>query len=417
MTVPPDFETLLRHARVGDANAQYELAKTLTRGGRRDEAEHWLQAAAQSGHINALYTIATRNLFASETTVQGVAALNAAADRGSIAARRLLCVCRALGVDGPADEASALSDWIALAREDDPDALSAIACVLALSDVEDPLISDIAAKAAVDEPVAAAFLLARGGAGRSVSGDLGRYSTLLSQSRYPRTAQLTAGVKGARKDAPQPVDWDRVAERLSLTPASPPRAERLCESPDVVIFRQAVAPEICEYVIAHAAARLGPSLVYDPTRTRMIKDPLRTSMTASLSVADQDLAVIALNRLLADAAGVAEENGEFLSVMRYAPGQEYKPHFDCIPPGPDLDRSGQRSKTALLFLNDDFEGGETHFPAGELKVRGGRGDILVFSNLTASGAPDPASRHAGLPIRSGEKWLASKWLRTKKFLY
>jgi prolyl 4-hydroxylase len=144
---------------------------------------------------------------------------------------------------------------------------------------------------------------------------------------------------------------------------------------------------------------------------------LRTSATASLSPINLDLALIALNSTMALAAQSSDDKGEFLSVLRYAPGQEYRPHIDCIPRGKDFDASGQRVKTALLFLNDDYRGGETHFLAPDIRIKGQRGDILVFSNVLADGEPDKAARHAGLPVTAGEKWLASRWFRSKKFKF
>lgn len=201
----------------------------------------------------------------------------------------------------------------------------------------------------------------------------------------------------------------------ALDPPHSSHPERLSTSPDVVIFRGAVPRAVCAYVMERAAPRLGPALVYDPRGGGMMRDPLRSSATASLGPLDLDLALVALNRLISRLAGVPDPQGEFLSVMRYRPGEQYRPHFDAIPPGPDFDRNGQRIKTALLYLNDDYEGGETAFLANDLKVRGAPGDVLVFSNVAADGRGDPASRHAGLPVISGEKWLASKWFRDRTF--
>ena len=208
---------------------------------------------------------------------------------------------------------------------------------------------------------------------------------------------------------------DRGAGERALDPPPPPAAERLSISPNVVLFRGAVPRAVCAYVMEHAAPRLGPALVYDPRGGAMMRDPLRSSATASLGPLDLDLPLVALNRRISALAGVPDAQGEFLSVMRYRPGEEYRPHFDIIPPGPDLERNGQRIKTALLYLNDSYEGGETAFLAADIKVRGGAGDVVVFSNVTANGRGDPASRHAGLPVASGEKWLASKWFRERLF--
>jgi hypothetical protein len=230
---------------------------------------------------------------------------------------------------------------------------------------------------------------------------------LLQHTDDPDGAALLAG--GA------PRDWKDAGRRLTLAPRAPPAPDRLSVSPDAVMVRGAVPRAVCDYVIAQAGPRLGPALVYDPRGRGMMRDPLRSSATASLAPLDLDLALVGVNRAVAAAAGLPEPQSEFLSVMRYRPGEQYRPHFDIVPAGPDLDRNGQRIKTALLYLNEDYEGGETQFLTPDIKVRGRTGDILVFSNVLPDGRGDPASRHAGLPVTAGEKWLASKWFRERNF--
>jgi len=409
-----DATSLTARANAGDAGAQYALAAELSRAGRRDEAERWLKLSAENGFANALYTIATQLLNKSENAESAAKLLERAKERGSAAAARLLGVLSAIGAGMPKDDGRALVDVLEIARGGDASAAREIACVLALRDIDDPNIASLLVASGLRDPVAAAFSLVRAKAGRRIEGDLALYSTLLQRLGYPRAGIVSAPPLPPAAGVVAP-DWEAIARALSLSPKVKTQPEKLAASPEVVLHRQAVAPEICEYVIAHAASRLGPSLVYDPTQTRMIRDPLRTSATASLSPIDLDLALIALNRLISEVVGCAEENGEFLSILSYTSGQQYRPHLDCIPPGPDFDASGQRVKTALLFLNDDFEGGETHFTEIDLKVRGRRGDILVFSNVKEDGMIDPAARHAGLPVKGGMKWIASKWFREKKF--
>jgi hypothetical protein len=77
----------------------------------------------------------------------------------------------------------------------------------------------------------------------------------------------------------------------------------------------------------------------------------------------------------------------------------------------DLRENGQRAATFLLYLNDDYEGGETEFPNLSWRYKGRKGDALLFWNVNASGAPDPRMLHAGRPPASGEKWIWSQWLR------
>ena len=66
-----------------------------------------------------------------------------------------------------------------------------------------------------------------------------------------------------------------------------------------------------------------------------------------------------------------------------------------------------------MYLNDDYEGGETEFPAIGLRYRGRRGDALLFANVDIVGNPDRRSIHAGLPPTRGEKWLLSQWIRNR----
>ena len=118
-----------------------------------------------------------------------------------------------------------------------------------------------------------------------------------------------------------------------------------------------------------------------------------------------DPAIHALNRRLAAASGTGVEQGEPLQVLRYRPGQQYRPHFDAIP-----GLANQRVATALVYLNEDYEGGETCFVRSGLKVKGRRGDAIVFRNTTDEGRADPASEHAGLPVTAGVKLIASRWI-------
>lgn len=361
MSATISLEELTKRAEAGEAGAQYSLAAYCARAGRRDDADRWLNAAAAGGEPEALYTLATRQMHTREGCMRAVSTLTRAAEAGSISAVRTLAVLRAMGLVAPADDAGAVEAIAALARRG-----------------VQPLIREVAALRLLQHP---------------------------DDHEAERLLAEPSPASGAASLAAEP----------GLTPTGKPAAERLCASPDVVIYRRAVHPAVCAYVMAHAAPRLGPALVYDPRGKGMMRDPLRSSATASLGPLDLDLALVALNRLMSSLADAPDSQGEFLSVMRYRPGEQYRPHFDIIPPGPDFDRNGQRIKTALLYLNDAYEGGETEFLAAGLKVRGGVGDIVVFSNVTPDGRGDPASRHAGLPVASGEKWLASKWFRERNF--
>jgi prolyl 4-hydroxylase len=125
---------------------------------------------------------------------------------------------------------------------------------------------------------------------------------------------------------------------------------------------------------------------------------------------DETPAIHAINQRLGAASGTAVANGEPLQILRYAPGQEYRPHHDALP-----HTDNQRILTMLVYLNDAYEGGETMFLKTGLAVKGAIGDALLFRNADRQGRPDPDARHAGLPVRSGEKLIASRWIHEKRF--
>ena len=113
---------------------------------------------------------------------------------------------------------------------------------------------------------------------------------------------------------------------------------------------------------------------------------------------------------LSAASQTAPEQGEPLQILRYQVGGQYKPHFDSIP-----GFKNQRAYTMLVWLNEEYEGGETWFNAPKLALKGVPGDAVLFRNVRADGRRDPLSAHAGLPVKSGEKLIASKWIRQRAF--
>jgi prolyl 4-hydroxylase len=195
-------------------------------------------------------------------------------------------------------------------------------------------------------------------------------------------------------------------------PAAPPALERISEKPSVSVARGFMTPDECAWLIGRAKPRLSPSVVVDPQSGRMMAHPVRRSDFASFGVFDEDLVVNALNRRIATLTSTRADQGEPLQVLSYAPGGEYRAHFDALPA-----TDNQRALTLLVYLNDDYTGGETAFLHSGLSVKGEKGMALLFRNADAAGRPDPAAQHAGRPVRSGTKLIASRWIRARRFDY
>jgi prolyl 4-hydroxylase len=189
-----------------------------------------------------------------------------------------------------------------------------------------------------------------------------------------------------------------------------PQAQLLYDNPRIVRFNSALSSEECDYIADTAAQWLAPSVVVDPRTGRTIPHPVRSSDNASVGPVHEDLVFGAINRRAAALSGTGYDWGEPLAVLRYRPGQQYRLHSDTLP-----NTNNQRTKTVIAYLNDDFVGGVTEFPGIGLRVTPRKGDILLFDNLDAAGCPDPKSRHAGLPVTNGAKWIATRWIRANRY--
>ena len=194
-------------------------------------------------------------------------------------------------------------------------------------------------------------------------------------------------------------------------PVERPVSRQVSEAPRVWMFDKLVSPAECQYLIDTAKPLLQQSVIVDPATGQMRPHPVRTSEGAQFPWASEDLVISALNRRIAAASGTGEACGEPLQVLSYGPGQEYRAHFDALPPG-----DNQRILTMLIYLNENYEGGETLFTKTGFSVAGRRGDGLLFRNALPSGAPDPSTEHAGLPVRSGQKFIASRWIRERPLM-
>lgn len=239
---------------------------------------------------------------------------------------------------------------------------------------------------------------------------------------------LIANGSGAPADWPAALSllraaskWDEVAARhLALVdamaiddegaPTRLPEPEPLAPDGAVVRYPGLLTPAECEHVARMAMDIMEPATVVHPVTGKPIKHPHRTSDGAVLGPTRETLAVRAINRRVAAISGTDVDQGEALTVLRYAPGQEYRPHHDTL-----TGTNNQRVKTVLLYLNQGFGGGETAFPHYGLSVTPRGGDALLFLNTGPNGRPDPRAQHAGVPVTGGVKWLATRWIRARPF--
>jgi len=128
---------------------------------------------------------------------------------------------------------------------------------------------------------------------------------------------------------------------------------------------------------------------------------------------------VLLQARMSAACGLAERCMEAPTVLHYAPGEEIRDHYDFVDPNisddypAEIARNGQRLVTFIVYLNDDYEGGETAFGKLGFQHKGTRGGGIYFVNALPDLSPDLRMVHAGKPTTRGEKWIVTQFIRDR----
>jgi len=142
----------------------------------------------------------------------------------------------------------------------------------------------------------------------------------------------------------------------------------------------------------------------------------RTSETCDLDPSNP--LVAAVQTRLSELTGIGRNHGEPLQGQRYAPGQEFRPHTDTFNPGSadyfiHCAEAGQRSWTAMIYLNEPEDGGATRFKLIGKTVQPQTGKLLMWNNLLSDGSPNGAALHQGMKVRRGTKYILTQWYRER----
>jgi hypothetical protein len=222
----------------------------------------------------------------------------------------------------------------------------------------------------------------------------------------------TDAIAGGVPDRPRDI---RASLRLSQLFRCPER-RALSESPRIRVLESFASPAECRWLIGRARPRLAPATVIKKSGEHGLAEGRSNSGTA-FQVAEMDVVMEVIRSRIAEATRMPLPLFEPTQILHYAVGQEFRPHYDFLDSAKEGHREllagGQRIATFLIYLNADFTGGETDFPAVGIRYRGGIGDAIFWANLDREGKPDPLSIHAGLPPASGEKWVLSQWIRDR----
>ncbi|MEP4146032.1 MAG: 2OG-Fe(II) oxygenase [Halioglobus sp.] len=199
---------------------------------------------------------------------------------------------------------------------------------------------------------------------------------------------------------------------------APAPFELLCESPPIRSIDKFISVAACNWLVDQVRGRLQRSTIYDKRTGGSVVDERRINSQSDLGLENMGLLTFLIRARIAVLLNRSDEAMEIPKVLHYASGETFAPHYDYLTPdepayAQELAQRGQRAETFLIYLNDDYDGGETSFTDLGWMHRGAKGGALWFDNLDVAGEPDPNTRHAGLPPSNGEKWLFSQWVRDR----
>ncbi|MGC1304945.1 MAG: 2OG-Fe(II) oxygenase, partial [Caulobacteraceae bacterium] len=240
---------------------------------------------------------------------------------------------------------------------------------------------------------------------------------LLGSERAQGQLRVLAGLIG-KGDLTRSA-WEKARRSVDVNAwmSSPPKRS-ISENPRLRVVEGFAPALACDWVIGRARGVARPATVYDPMTGGPRQEDARTNSAAEFNIVQIDVVMFLLRERIASATGLSAQMMEPLQVLHYAVGQRFAPHFDFMNPdieghARDTALRGQRIATFLLYLNDDYDGGETAFPRIDLKHRGRKGDAFFFANVDADNRPDRLTLHAGEPTIAGEKWVLSQWIRDR----
>jgi len=201
---------------------------------------------------------------------------------------------------------------------------------------------------------------------------------------------------------------NRVRKRLARDPLVRPLQTDLAE---VFAGPDFLGVEECAQLIAMVDSVAKPSTLYAET-----DQSARTSYSGDFDRADPFVRMI--ERRIDDLTGLPNSWGETIQGQRYLPGQEFRHHCDWFRSDgsywpSEQQNGGQRSWTAMIYLNDVEQGGATHFHYLDMAIPPQRGAILLWNNMTPDGEPNLNTLHAGTPVVRGVKYVITKWYRTR----
>jgi prolyl 4-hydroxylase len=207
----------------------------------------------------------------------------------------------------------------------------------------------------------------------------------------------------------------RIGEKLDGTP----HLWRLCTSTrqpiQLYVADAFLDPDTCRQMCEKIDAGSYPSPLYEKEK----HEDVRTSYSCNLD--SYDPLIVDIDKRIAALLDIDLVHGEPLQGQRYEEGQRFREHADFFyidqPYWAEYEtHGGQRTWTAMIYLNEPQSGGATRFKLLDFQVEPKLGRILIWNNMALDGSPNPWTLHEGMPVERGTKYIVTKWYRERQFV-
>lgn len=184
-----------------------------------------------------------------------------------------------------------------------------------------------------------------------------------------------------------------------------------------------LTPEECNKLITYTTnfgLHTSEVLTYDNNKTSKIDSDYRKCKQAWIPDNNNEV-VQKLAKISQDLTNIPISHQEQTQVAFYEAGGQFKEHYDsCVYEDKEYcnrinSGAGERRSTLLVYLNNDYVGGETEFVELGLKIKPQTGKGILFWSTDNNDKLLLKSKHKANPIISGNKWIATKWSHPKSF--
>lgn len=425
------IEQLRARARDGDPGSQFLLSQVCLQQNELDEMLRWLRAAAASGLPDAVEALGHCHENGIGVVADYQAALvhyDSAAATGSPHAAYRRAELLYKSQQGPSSQDVIRRSLVHAARGGLAVAMRIVGYLAMQHASSRRLGIDCLRSAAhAGDPVSAfnlAWGLRQGWDGDAGLAEANHWAQQAAAAGYPYAQAL---LRSEPTGAPRPplandaIDFD---VPFSIYPEARDTVEEaVCDDPPISMISNVLHASDCAYLIFVSTPRMERANVIDPGSQMggMVSD-IRTSMSTYIPFYLVDIISRYIELKIIQQTGEDLLLSEPMSILRYAPGEYYKPHVDYFNPKLKvseglMEDGGQRTASAVTYLSTPEAGGGTSFPKLDINVPAVAGSTLWFRNCNDDGDIDTRSLHAGDTVEAGEKWVVTKWFRQQPTHY